>query len=544
MPELEGQQAQRVIAKNPNLQEIANDPVLMEERVLLWKSNFLLWFWDCFFTKDEGDGKEKTAPRFAYIKSLHEAIENDDEESFKRIANGEDLPRVYWVEKSRQLFVTWYMVARFLWKLMYAENIRLVYGSRVEDDVKDVIKNRFKEAYNRLDRAFPVPTLIFKSLTIENPGRGTLLTGMSSSGEGSRGKTGAELWLDEIAFQDEQDSLVRASMESFNSPISKIIGVTTPNPKDVAKPSKILISKSIDGSIPFVELSRGVIKKYNTKGHVVISLSHWAHPDKQEDWRDKKIKEIGQDNYDIEHGLNWEVAKGSPCFYAFNYAKHRKKLAFDPYLPLEIAVDPGTGHPAVVFFQRCRDGKCRVYHAFVRESTSLDVICDLIAEEIKTRFNCHGDIRFHIDPAGGLPNPHGTEIAAEVIWKYFRKPITPAPYSKPVDRLWVINMFFNQDRIEVQRDCGEYFYKDGNVETQAFIFMLTTGYCNNAKGEPHKDGTWDHFADAFGYGFINVFTSTRDLDMKEKEGFSVRPDYIDKQIVHKPMQPVKTFLNK
>lgn len=505
-----------IIAKNPALQHIVGDPELMKERVQMWSEDFLLWFFDCFFTKDEGMGLERLAPRYEYIRSIHEAVEEN---------------RIIWIEKSRQLFVTWYMVGRFLWKLMYKRDIRLIYGSRVEDDVRDVIKTRFKEAYDRLDRAFPVPTLIFKSLSIENPLMGTMLQGMSSSGQGSRGKTGAELWLDEIAFQKEQESLVRSSMESLNAPGSKLIGVTTSNPKPEADSTKKMIAKSINVKIPPVAVSRGVTKRYNMQGHCILSVIHYAHPDKQEAWKEAKIKEIGPLAFSIEHGLNWDVARGSPCFWGFDVTRHQKKLQFDPYLPLRITLDPGTGHPAVTYFQRGRDRKCRIYHAFTREQTNLKAICSFIEQDIMERFNGHEDFEFYVDPAGDKNNPHGTEIACDVLFEYFGKPVHPAPQTNPDDRLIFMNNFFQNDMVEVEEGCGEYYDAEGNVETAAFIYMMTTGYVTNNRGLAVKDGKWDHSADSFGYGFIQVFHSGRDIGAKSTEQFSVRPTYYDQQIV-------------
>lgn len=523
-----------IISKSPHLQEVINNADLLEERVLMWETNFLLWFWDCFWSKDEGSGKYRVAPRFEYLKSLHSVIENEDIESQIRLQNDLPLPDVYWIVKGRQLFVTWYMVARFLWKLMYCEDIRLVYGSRVEADVTDVIRTRFEQAYNSIDVSIPKPKLKFTSLRIENESRGTLLMGMSSSGDGSRGKTGAELWLDEIAFQKDQESLIRSSLESFNAvdeetleSVTKVIGVTTPNPKPIASYSKRLIGKSIDPNVKPRELSKHCIKYYNTKGHVVLSMPHWVHPDRQQEWAEAKILKIGQNNYDIEHNCNWDAQAGMPCFFGYSSAKHEKRLTFDSSLPLRIAVDPGTGHPAVVFFQKGRDGKCRVLHAFVRENVQNTTLCRLIEEIIKEKFESHGDLKFYIDPAGSVKNPQGSEICAVVIEQHFGVPCEAAPRTNPNFRIAYINNYFDANLIEIQQDCGFYYYQDGNVEVKAFTYMLESGYCKDKHNEPIKDGTWDHFADAFGYGFIMAFDITRDLNIQQIEGLELHNNYFD-----------------
>jgi len=520
---------QQVITKNPALQAIANDPEKLKQRVKLWSENFLLWFFDCVYTKDEGVGEERLAPKFEYIKHLHETIEAE---------------RITWVEKSRQQFVTWYMVARYLWKLMYAKDIRLIYGSRVEDDVQDVINSRFKEMYDRLDRAFPIPNLVFRSLSITNPMRGTIMKGMSSSGEGSRGKTGAELWLDEIASQKDQEKTIRASLESINAPGSKVIGVTTPDTEERAQYIKRLIAKSIDKSIPVQIMSRGVEKLYNTQGHCIIRIHYNAHPDKDDAWKEAKIKEIGEVNFSIEHGLNWDIAKGKPAFWGFDLTRHEKRLRFDNYQPLLIGIDPGFGHPSYTMAQKTMQGKCRILHSVTRERTGMTELCQQIEKDIIEKFEGHEDFYFYIDPAGMRKSGQGTENSGDAIAAYFPNyadRIFPAPVTNPNDRALLINNYFQQDMIEVETSCGEYYDWEGNVETGAFVFMLTTGYHLNNQGKVVKDNKWDHFADSFGYMFIQCFYTADQLQQVSKATFQVRPTYYDKLIL-KPQKPKSSFL--
>jgi hypothetical protein len=384
-------------------------------------------------------------------------------------------------------------------------------------------------------------------MSIENPMNGMLLKGMSSTGDGSRGATGAELWLDEIAFQEEQEDLIQSSLESVNAPGTKLVGVTTPNPEPQASYIRGLIADSIDRDAGILEISKGVQKKYNLNGHCIVSISHFAHPDKQEEWQSAKIKEIGLTKYLIEHGLQWEVAKGNPCFWGYSIEKHKKHLDFNEYLPLLIGVDPGTGHPAVTFSQKGIDGKCRILWAFTRERCPMTELCQHIEDEIIERFNRHDDFVFFIDPAGAVANPHGTENAADAILKYFGKPVYPAPKSAPEDRARIINDFFMNDMILVQVDCGIYYHGDGRIKTDAFSYMLTTGYFLDAREKPakvrdEKNGEWDHMADSFGYMFITNFSVVRDIGRVTDEEFSVRPNYWDKQ-VKKTSGNRRKFLN-
>lgn len=488
----------------PNLEPILADPEALIERVKLHKENFLLWFFDCVNTADEGRGKVLAAPRFAYLKDMYDTMSGI----------GCEKPHVLWVEKARQIFITWYMVAYCLWLLMYKENVRLIYGSRTEAQVKDTISTRFKVMYDNLTPGFPYPDLEFYTTTIKCPARKTLLTGIASSGEGARGLTAYLIWLDEIAKQENQEQTLAAAIEAVNSPESQLIGVTNPNPGGEAEVIRHLIADSIDAKHKFQKLSRGVERLKNIQGHTILRLKFNAHPAKDEQWEKDKRLEIGEERFQIEHGLNWRVAKGKPCFWAFSPTRSvRDNLSLVYGKPLHIAIDPGTNNPAVLFFQKDLFGRFIGLKAFLRQNTRLLDLCEEIEHIINDEFGGYGLLHFHIDPAGAKNNIQGTDIALEIIGGYFDAPVTPAPVTKPEERIVLINEFFgavcpydNSSMILIPSHFGEFYTYDGKLEIGYFTDMLTMGYVKDAQNKAVKDNKYDHMADAFGYGFINVFS--------------------------------------
>ena len=490
----------------PHLDAILNDPEKLIERTTLYRENFLLWFLDCVNTVDEGRGKLLAAPRFAYLKDLYETMEGI----------GCERPHILWVEKARQIFVTWFMVAYCLWLLMYRENIRLIYGSRVESQVKDMIETRFKVMYENLTKGIPYPDLEFFSTNIKCPSRKTLLMGLASSGEGARGSTAYLVWLDEIAKQEKQSQTLAAAIEAVNAPESQLIGVTNPNPEPLADEIRHIIADSIDAKMKAEKLSRGVERLKNIQGHTILRLRFNAHPAKDEEWEKAKRLEIGQDRFEIEHGLNWRVAKGKPCFWAYEPSKSIRTVNYNPYRILHIGIDPGTNNPAAVFFQKDEYGRCVLLKAFVKQNTRLNDFCVFIEEILAEEFNSTKDLRFHIDPAGAKNNGQGTDIAVEVIEDYFNCFVDPAPVTKPDDRIILMNEFFGatslapdaSSMIILPERFGEFYTFDGKLETGYFSDMLTMGYVRDSRGKAVKDNKYDHVADAWGYGFINIFKAS------------------------------------
>lgn len=515
-----------------NLEEIFKNPEKLRERTLLHRENFLLWFFDCVNTIDEGRGQLLAAPRFSYLKDIYHVLEGI----------GCEMPHILWIEKARQIYVTWFIAAYFLWLLMYRTNIRLIYGSRIEDDVKDVIETRFKIIYENLTEGFAYPELEFYGQKIKCPLQNTLLTGMASSGEGARGKTAYKIWLDEISKQENQEATLKAAINAVNAPGSQLIGVTNPNPDPKAATIRNIIADSIDANFKPEKLSRGVEKVKNLRGHTIIRIRFNAHPAKDDAWEKLKRQEEGNENFEIEHGLNWHVARGKPCFWGFSKERcERDGLRLIEGKTLHIAIDPGTNNPAVLFFQKDHYGRFIGLKAFLRQNTRLNDLCVEIEDILADEFGSYGILHFHTDPAGARKNSQGTDIAVEVIEEYFNCPVTPAPLTKPEDRIKLINEFFganshfdNSSMIVIPPHFGEFYSFDGVLETGYFTDMLTMGYVKDVRNKPIKDNKYDHIADAFGYGFINVF-SPREIQMNLSNNLYT-PSFIaiEKQRVQKP----------
>jgi hypothetical protein len=511
---------------NPDLEEILNDPEAYALRFLQWKSSFLIWFFDCFRTKDEGDGQIKEAPKYKYLYWIHYLL--------TRKPGDEDYSQVIWIEKSRQQFVTWFMVAYCLWLLMFDKNKRIVYASKTESQVTDVIKNRFQVAYNNIDPLLPKPNLEFTALYIKRQSQVSteaemLLRGLSASGKGSRGDTGYLVWLDEVAEQDEQKALIEASLDSANSPEAKFIGVTTGSSEPKAEYSRLLIANSIDPSRPIKELSEGVRLKWNTRGHAVLQIDYDANPAKRNpQWRIDTERKLGSVAFMINHGHLWEVPVGSKCYWAANKERHAKPTQYNPLLRTLIGFDPGStnGVGAVCFLQIGRTLEMKpivnVLDAYSIFGAGVDGLSDHVYDWL-VKHNC-SNFKIITDPAGSYSNAQGLSgnTISVLAAKFGASKVAYCKISKPLDRISFTNdLLFKApyEAIKIPDDCGEFIYPDGseNPSETHFFWKCINYYCVNKNGNPIKDNKHDHMPDAFSYAVYAALKPKQIVEAKQFE---------------------------
>lgn len=489
----------------------------------LWKNDFWQWFVDCVYTIDEADIDTpiKLATPFKYLKIFHETIQEND---------------VTVVVKSRQLFFTWFVAARFLHNFLFRPYSRSVFMSQRQTQVEDVIKNRIVAIYENLPKGFPWPELKdrehIKNLSLTHPSQKirSLVIGLPSGPNQARGMTGTELWLDELGFQEYQELTLKTIRPLVKKEKTKLIITSTPNPgTHYEELCKSVAENNIE------EKMTGVWKHHNEQGDCVLSVRYDAHPEQRsKEWAEQKKKEVGDLTWRVEYNLEWTLPAGKPVFPEFNkeqycvpYTKHG---TFTRDFPLDVGLDFGGHYPAAVFGQKDSLGRHLVHKAVMAEDEELaDFLIrveDIIREEFKAT-----EFRLFCDPAGGSVNLQGTAPPASVLVEnHFKKPVHYI-HSHPYDRIRAIKMLMNKKKGETMGiifapDLGQFIAKDGTVRNGIMIEGLEHGYVYDkgknqlhyTKVNPKKDGFFEHPFDAWGYMFILVFPALMQMiDRVEKQ---------------------------
>lgn len=211
------------------------------------------------------------------------------------VRSGDDL----FVEKTREMGVTYTILATFLWMWLHEPASNFLIGSRKEDYVDNrrggTTGNKEESLFGKLDYMIShLPKYMlpegfnqdrhFNFMSLINPANGNSISGESSNANFSRGGRQRAIFLDEFAFWDEGTAVWGATADTTNC---RIIA-TTPGVKP-SKAKRLRFGK--DGE---------KIK--------VVSFLYKEDPRKNKKWIDEQRLRRSVEDFDREIMINWETS--------------------------------------------------------------------------------------------------------------------------------------------------------------------------------------------------------------------------------------------
>lgn len=357
--------------------------------------SFFRWF---MWTKDEHD-KSDPIKKFPE-KAMYRVI--------LRIINETD---VLFVEKSRQIMMTWTSAGYFLWDALFHKGRLIAYQSKKQDDADSVIE-RMRIVYNELEkRGFPYLPAAKKAglrtgtdSEIKFDENLCKLWGIPQGPDVVRSNTFSGILADECNHQPEfakgyaaakpcingggkyiaqgtangKGSVYRL-MYNIDPKTNKPAGGnvydsdTIPNAKFEPDPNmspeqqrlwierKILeLSDEEFESIPLVELVRcmpGMRLWQTDKGTVCLRVHYTADPDKDPittvgaEWYRLARQSWEDADWEREMEINYDTYTGRPVIHTWSRDLYVRKVTFDPNYPLLMSNDYGTTCCLTFFFQ-------------------------------------------------------------------------------------------------------------------------------------------------------------------------------------------------
>ena len=141
------------------------------------------------------------------------------------------------IEKSRQMMVTWLMVACHLWDAQFHEGRRIFFQSKKEVDANHlidrakIIYNNYPEPYKAIiHERYPARTPQ-SYLKLEFYKNQSILQGTAQGADVLRQYTASRIFSDEMAFQDKAEEAFIAAKPTIVGG-GKFVGVSTPNFKN------------------------------------------------------------------------------------------------------------------------------------------------------------------------------------------------------------------------------------------------------------------------------------------------------------------------
>ena len=300
-----------------------------------------------------------------------------------------------WIEKSRQIMMTWIMAALFLWDAMFHKSRKIFLQSKRQEDANDIL-DRCRVIYdNLLDTKFPGLPIVEstgeksgQTSKMKFPGQKSLLRAIPQGGNIVRGPTTSGFLGDEIAFQPEAAEAHKAVMPSItgggkavwqSTPHGRVFNWVKmyaidpatgyPKGKDRIDSERLrekpytpeqLLAMSNDKfySIPFPELVAcvpGMRFRVNYEGTAVLRVHYSADPDKSPDneigrqWIAIAKTKMSEDDWEQEMEINYDSFSGRPVVSNFRRDIFVKTFDYDPAAKVYMGVDFGS-EVCVAFF--------------------------------------------------------------------------------------------------------------------------------------------------------------------------------------------------
>ena len=190
------------------------------KRLLAIKSHPKYFLKYCTFTKD-GNDLDSPCKRFPFHLDYHQ-----------KIIDTWYTERLLIIEKSRQMQITWGMLACHLWLGLTGPDREIYFRRQTFEDAQKLLDD-MEYVYDHIPESIWPKDLLPEKYTKEGflafPEINTTFYAISSGRDKMRGRTPTAVLLDEFAFQDD-DAMVYQTLKPAFQGGSKISIVSTPKP--------------------------------------------------------------------------------------------------------------------------------------------------------------------------------------------------------------------------------------------------------------------------------------------------------------------------
>lgn len=297
-----------------------------------------------------------------------------------KITRGED----WFVEKSRDMGVSWMMMGIILWFWLFKDGFQCLIGSRTET----YVDNRLMDSlFGKLD--YLIDHLPFKIdgytkekdrtfLKMVNRKRQSAIAGESANVNFSRAGRYNLVFFDELAFWP----FAQGSWEASGDASPCRVAVTTPSPE----PS--------------------FAKALRNSGLVEVETLHWhLHPEKDDEWYEKEKRRRSQDELSRELDINWEGSITGIVYPEIDYAKIAD-FALLPFSPLYVSWDFGLDGTAIQWWQKnLVNGKFRLIESYSNSDKVIEYYFPFFGAQVSSAHQYRKDDLTLIDSVKDWPKP-------------------------------------------------------------------------------------------------------------------------------------------
>ena len=300
------------------------------------------------------------------------------------IENGEDL----FVEKCREMGVTYVTLAVFLWFWRYIPGSNFLLGSRKEQYVDNrggssegEVKNKEESLFGKLEYMIDRILMTFpyilpknfnkkKNLTymsLVNPENGNVISGESSNPSFSRGGRQKAILMDEFSFWENDSAAWGATADTTNCRIV----LTTPGIRP-GKAKRLRFGKDNEE-----------IK--------LVTLPYNLDPRKTLVWLERERRRRSAEDFAREIMINWEVAIKGKVYPEIENAQYGV-FPYNPDWPLYLSWDFGLDGTAMEWWQKNMiNGKKRLVEAYENNNLAIPFYFPFVGKDIDSTYQYSED---------------------------------------------------------------------------------------------------------------------------------------------------------
>jgi len=497
------------------------------------------------YTHDERD---KTVPSKAFPeKALYRVIQRGLHE----------YPNIF-MDKSRQIMITWLLAADLLYDILFLPNRRNGCGSQNEDKAIAIVSRAqfiYMQLFNRHFPGLPEPRWSRErpgtDTEIYIPSTNSIMAAVPQGGETWASLTWSTAFLDEISKQAEAFKAYQCALPAAE----RVICVGTPNGKEFSyqkmygfdrgrqvgeklidtidtqpryREAEILEMtmaefnacrfEDLVASIPGMRFWK---MKIGDEVTPCLRVHYSADPDRRpgtavgDAWKAKERPKYSKANWDREQEIDHNTYEGRPVIDNWDDTVFMRPLRYDPKVELVIPVDFGSEVACAAFMQRRKLDKFDFYQAHILREVVVRngntfVLADAIVKAIRDHFPeiwRTQNFICHPDPAGMQKTATTSSTSLNTDIKILQskglrcrtRKFGVGESARFVETLFTQCSPAGDPRILVDPSC-EYLascYRGGWHYPEAL-----PGTSDN---KPEKDGEFDHGGDITRHGLCNMF---------------------------------------
>lgn len=275
----------------------------------------------------------------------------------EHIKTGKDL----FVEKSRDMGVSWVTLAVILWFWLYEDGFQALIGSRKEDYVDN---RQIDSLFGKLDYMLrwcfidgfdPAKHRTYMKLI--NPTNGSVILGESANANFSRAGRYRIVFFDELSFWP----FCQNSWEAAGDATPCRLAVTTPSPE--------------------VSYAKGL----RNSGLVKVKTLHWRlHPLKDDKWYEREKQRRTTEEVARELDINWEGSLEGVVYPEYVNCRFGS-YPYVPEWPLYVSWDFGLDGTAIGWWQKNPStGRVRLCEAYYRVGKPIHYFLPLFGKPIES----------------------------------------------------------------------------------------------------------------------------------------------------------------